>query len=317
METFLERRVSLFVNYLQKAYLEEQNMEAVLAGIHSDITWIGPWEGNIACGQDRVAEVLRNKLKDFKRTIEITEWECQAKEISRKNTAFCGKLHCLGNGMEKVCRFQYSGLCIEQNGEIYLYQFHISEIAVKEKLSGEVRLKKACYDELLEMTRRDSLTGLYNKKTAEELAEGCITGACVNNYCAVMILDLDDFKNINDTYGHMAGDHILEEIGKILKSTFRKDDVVGRIGGDEFIIIMPGFRSESQIIELLGRLMAVLETSFLECVTGISCSAGIAMAPLEGTTFSQLYRKADKALYQAKAKGKKQYCFHLAMPEKI
>lgn len=123
---------------------------------------------------------------------------------------------------------------------------------------------------------------------------------------ALFMIDTDNFKQINDTEGHMIGDIVLTEMASGMKKIMRDSDVVGRIGGDEFTIFMKNISSvkdaEKKAEELLYmfRHLFQKEKSFLK----VTCSIGIAIYPKDGTTFKEIYARADKALYQAKIIGK-------------
>ena len=121
-----------------------------------------------------------------------------------------------------------------------------------------------------------------------------------------MILDMDNFKGINESYGHHFGDNVLIQAAKTLKSVFRSDDVLGRIGGDEFVIFMKDIDSRGKVEE---RAVQVCErfSSLFDPSLDVTCSIGIAMYPDHGTDNRELYQNADKALYQAKRFGKNMY----------
>ena len=160
---------------------------------------------------------------------------------------------------------------------------------------------------MTEKMMRDSLSGLYNKASTQELIERLLSRE-PGNVFAFFILDIDNFKNVNDTLGHAVGDHVITDFGKRLKEQFREEDIVGRIGGDEFVVFVSAMSRET-VEKKAGKLAQSLQYEFSEgnkhC--GISASIGVAVAPQAGETFEQLYKNADKALYQTKERGKKGY----------
>ena len=161
--------------------------------------------------------------------------------------------------------------------------------------------------ELLYYAQRDSLTGLYNKKNTEEQINAFLQEAQPEVHHAFFIMDMDCFKQINDKYGHATGDQALEAFGSLLQSYFRQSDILGRIGGDEFVVFMKHVKNaenaSTRAKELLTKLHA-LAVGNME--RPMSASIGLVMAPDEGDCYMELYQKADHALYQAKKRGKNQ-----------
>ena len=156
---------------------------------------------------------------------------------------------------------------------------------------------------LIQLSQIDPLTSVYNKETTQAFIEQKLK----NKESAVfLILDVDAFKAVNDNYGHAVGDKVLAQLGKLFKNHFRQTDIVGRIGGDEFIILIQDENiAESRIRSLLEKVNE-LKIEELQGFT-LSISIGIAFAPNHGTTFIELYRHADHALYQTKRSGKNNY----------
>lgn len=162
---------------------------------------------------------------------------------------------------------------------------------------------------LEEQARIDLLTGLFNKITTEtEINKLMIDDEHLEEH-ALFIIDLDNFKEVNDNLGHHFGDIVLHGIGMDIKNCFRSEDILGRIGGDEFIVLMKNCDDKTVIIERAERICKRLEKTFQGEFNqySISASVGIAMYPRHGTTFKELYQAADKALYESKGKGKNTY----------
>ncbi|EQF25709.1 diguanylate cyclase domain protein [Clostridioides difficile CD160] len=164
---------------------------------------------------------------------------------------------------------------------------------------------------LLERSQRDSLTGLYNKGVIEEFISSFLENK--NNQDSehvFLIFDIDDFKNVNDKYGHAFGDFVISEFALELKSQFREDDIVGRIGGDEFVVLIKNFSTNNYVlIEKLERFCSKINQKRFagHMDFSITCSIGVAMYPEHGYVYSELYEKADQALYYAKSHGKNSY----------
>lgn len=161
---------------------------------------------------------------------------------------------------------------------------------------------------------RDSLTGLYNKMITQSLINESLKKKKPNQTHALMIIDIDNFKSINDNLGHLVGDDVLITVTNQLKSLFGKHDIVGRIGGDEFVVFMYNIRSIKDIITKANAITHVLRTDCSEqdknCT--ISGSIGISLYPQDGSTYKELLKKADNALYKIKKGGKDN--FALASP---
>lgn len=158
---------------------------------------------------------------------------------------------------------------------------------------------------LLHDSERDSLTNIYNKKMAESSIRDYLKRIKEDELCAFMILDMDNFKQINDTYGHKRGDQVLVRLTEILGETFRRYDIIGRFGGDEFILFLKGIVS-SETVHL--RLKSLYEQLSKEKDPAFSCSIGITLVH-SGDSYDQIFQQADTALYAAKSQGKGQYIF--------
>jgi len=174
------------------------------------------------------------------------------------------------------------------------------------KLEAALAAAEELRKELREQAIRDPLTGLFNRRFLEEsLAHETARARRANSTFGVIMLDIDRFKHLNDTYGHEAGDALLREVGHVLMFNIRAGDVACRFGGDEFIVLLPGAspddvaRKGRQLCDRLGVLS-------LDCAAvnlmGAPCSMGLAVFPGDGTTGAELIRSADAALYRDKAR---------------
>lgn len=164
-------------------------------------------------------------------------------------------------------------------------------------------------DQLRSQAIRDQLTGLYNRRFLEDaLTRETGRAARSGESVAVAILDVDHFKRINDTHGHEAGDAVLRELGEVLQKTIRKTDIVGRFGGEEFLVLLPGADIEVAQARALGVLEAVraMEVAIPNGAPlhHITASIGIAVMPLHVVNGSALVAAADAALYLAKGQGR-------------
>ena len=160
---------------------------------------------------------------------------------------------------------------------------------------------------MAEQIQNDSLTGVYNKAATQEHVRQMLLSASNEQY-ALFIFDIDNFKSVNDTLGHVSGDEILMKFAQVLKDEFRSSDVVGRIGGDEFIAFMPVPDKAAAEGKAKGLSLLLCRDVWTEAgVWHLSASIGVALAPEAGMDFKSLYRNADYALYQTKKRGKNDY----------
>lgn len=158
----------------------------------------------------------------------------------------------------------------------------------------------------------DSLTGIMNRGTAENSIISHMEANSGKTPMALMIIDIDNFKNINDTYGHIVGDHILQKLADLLKECFSPGSIIGRMGGDEFIVLLKNCSSrEAAVAQIQPLLQPVLhDDPLVERQISISVSIGICLSSSSRQSFMELYQLADKALYQAKDLGKNSYSFY-------
>ena len=163
---------------------------------------------------------------------------------------------------------------------------------------------------LREQATRDVLTGLLNRVETERcikqrLLEGDDMGG------ALLYIDIDDFKEFNDTRGHGFGDDVLRKMGQVIHANIRETDIAGRIGGDEFIVYLDRVRSEESVVGNVERLISVIRKGFSirSQNAPVSVSVGIARFPQDGPRYETLLEKADQAMYAAKYGGKGSYAF--------
>ena len=156
------------------------------------------------------------------------------------------------------------------------------------------------------MAYHDALTGLPNRVLLRDrLTQAILAAERERRLLAVLFIDLDDFKRVNDSFGHAVGDELLVGVGARLRSTLRKSDSIARLGGDEFIIIQPAIRDRSDAIAFARKVIATLQVPF-ELDVGsqrVSASIGIAIYPDDGQDYDTLLRRADDALFRAKDAG--------------
>lgn len=174
-------------------------------------------------------------------------------------------------------------------------------------LLGFINLKRQLYQRKLEkLANLDTLTGLLTRrKILEELDEQLTEHARTDSPLAVAMLDLDLFKYINDTYGHQVGDEVLVQFSKIAKSAFYPADILGRIGGEEFLFIFPDTTAEQALKTLNSFRSKVRQVPDSLSVSGLSVSVSVGLIEVtRGDVAADILGKTDKALYQAKVGGR-------------
>lgn len=175
----------------------------------------------------------------------------------------------------------------------------------------DVTLEKEEHEKLRQKASRDSLTGLYNKEATRELIEKYLKHPLTATEGGTFVIaDIDNFKQVNDTWGHLYGDLVLTQVANILTTSAFQHDIVGRIGGDEFVVFLKGKAEEKAVRTYAERLMFKAANTDMKHAEGISLSVGIAVCPKDAGDYEALYRGADIALYKAKHNGKNNYCFY-------
>jgi len=199
------------------------------------------------------------------------------------------------------CRFQAAAV-YDDDGNL------LKMLGVILNIDDEKRATQA----LQQKAEQDSLTKLLNKNTGRKQAEEYISSLPNGAPCAMLIIDLDNFKQVNDLYGHMFGDTVLTNVAREIKKLFRSQDIISRIGGDEFMVLMRGISDQELVKQRCQRLLYSLQSMFRtqlpDCNVG--CSIGIAIAPKHGRTYYELFQRADQALYQVKDHGKNNFLFY-------
>ncbi len=165
--------------------------------------------------------------------------------------------------------------------------------------------------ELQNKAETDLLTELLNKISTENKIKEYLSGEGKDKTCMMCVLDIDNFKKINDTMGHAFGDEVLATLGKRIRTEFRVTDIIGRTGGDEFIIFLKDLKDDSIIEREAGRVAGFFKDFTVGTYTRYSptASIGAAIYPRDGVDYESMYKAADTALYKAKKRGKNQLAF--------
>lgn len=181
---------------------------------------------------------------------------------------------------------------------------YVSYMDVTDKIERE-KIREKEQEVLRERATRDSFTNLYNRGTMEQLVEKKLCDDEDSKY-AYIALDVDNFKQINDVYGHAMGDMLILEISKLLKKVFNQKASVARMGGDEFAVFLHDIEEREDVCDRAERVLVGLreQQKGLGLTKAPTLSIGIAFTPEAGMSFSDLYRRADQALYRVKNEAK-------------
>ncbi len=209
-----------------------------------------------------------------------------------------------------------------KNGETYSEWLTINTVRDEH---GEVRQRIAIFSDITDKKRSeetiwrqanyDVLTGLPNRRLFHDrLMQEMKREGREQNSLALMFIDLDHFKEVNDTLGHEAGDNLLIQASKRIAGCIRESDTLARLGGDEFTIILPGLADPKRLGTLADTIIQVLARPFMlgETTAYVSASIGITLYPLDADNLSSLLKNADQAMYVAKGRGRNQYSYFTA-----
>lgn len=213
---------------------------------------------------------------------------------------------------------------LRKNGDVIDIELHSSTMKIGGKLllvsllmditerTRSERAVQALQDELRELSLHDALTGLYNRRYLEEtLARELTAAGRAGHPVSLILADLDHFKAVNDTFGHLAGDEVLRVFGALIRRHARGSDICCRYGGEEFLLVFPGMAQENAVAraECLRAALAGSPVVFGTSLIPVSASFGVAAFPRDGLGGDELIAAADGAMYAAKAAGRN--CVHV------
>jgi diguanylate cyclase (GGDEF)-like protein/PAS domain S-box-containing protein len=178
-------------------------------------------------------------------------------------------------------------------------------------LLTDVTERKRAEASARELASRDMVTGLLNRRGFDAALANVLSAQGLKHPLAVLQIDLDRFKSVNDSHGHEAGDRVLREVAMVLERCVRRSDVVGRVGGDEFVVVLPGIESVEKALDIAASIIAGVSAP-MGIGAGrraeIGASIGIAFAGWPGESAASLLRRADAAMYAAKQSGRGRAC---------
>jgi diguanylate cyclase (GGDEF)-like protein len=187
----------------------------------------------------------------------------------------------------------------------------LARLRAHQKLANTIRQLEVSQRELREQANTDTLTGLANRRFFEQIANKELSlMRRQKEYFAVLMMDIDHFKTVNDTYGHAAGDYVLVQVSRCLSQTIREEDMVARIGGEEFVVGSP-YTNRLAAIVLAERLRKAVESLVIEFEDNqipVTISIGIALLPQAGENLEDILAAADERLYVAKQNGRNRFC---------
>ncbi|MBE0494976.1 MAG: EAL domain-containing protein [Campylobacterales bacterium] len=209
---------------------------------------------------------------------------------------------------------------VRKNGENFPELLTISEVKDTQGevvhyigVFSDITLMKQTQQQLEFMAHHDPLTKLPNRLLLEARLEHAIEWARRDQFnIAVLFIDLDQFKEINDTFGHSVGDLILQEVAVRFRSLLREKDTIARIGGDEFVIVLEEYEDLLYLEQVVKRILDLFKDAFLvkERNFNLTCSIGISLYPNDGKDIETLIKNADAAMYKAKESGRNTYTFY-------
>ncbi len=214
---------------------------------------------------------------------------------------------------------RYISIPLEKLRQFAYYQSSIPEVfkvreleSVRYSMVQTFARLESEKNELYLIARTDALSGLANRNSLEEYLQKLIAvSAREKKQFAFLFLDIDHFKSINDSLGHNVGDELLQNVASVIQKVVRPNDIVARIGGDEFVIVLQDYASYLELSAIIERIQKQLMSPWLIQThpIHITSSVGIAIYPNDGTDIVTLMKHSDIAMYQAKKQGRAQYQF--------
>ncbi|MGY5958017.1 EAL domain-containing protein [Kosakonia sp. BK9b] len=308
----------------EKIFLLEQSRQALLTSerrfrdiVETTTDWV--WEADaqlrltwisnrfpVVTGH-HIGEWIGRRFTDFfvNKDNALIAWLAQPSADHSLTLSQCGYVSALGSQ-------RYCNLTLKR---VMLANGHLGFRAT----ASDVTLEVQASERIQYLSHHDELTGLPNRLTMKEFLDGkLLTHESQAGSLVMMSIDINDFKAINDIYGHLAGDKVLSDVSERLRKCVRNTDLVARHGGDEFVIISPDVNSEEDIRIFCQRIISEINKPFYISATEvyISVSIGIAQLPKDALTAKDLLRYSDIALYKAKNAGKNNYLFYQPDMEK-
>ena len=250
-----------------------------------------------------IAKRIAQPLRDLKSSAERIAAQDYGARVAVTTQDEIGLLGSAFNKMAEDLSVGHDEL-VDRTQELSKTNTLLQQEMIERQIAAERAEHLAHYDSLTELPNRSLFSKLLNHAISFARRSG--------TQLAVLFVDLDRFKNINDTLGHEAGDQLLQEAGKRLQSCLRESDTVARLGGDEFVVLLPGLNDASEVEVVAHKILAATSKAF----TGIgqefrvTASVGVSIYPKDGDDEQSLMKNADIAMYQAKDDGKNNFRFY-------
>jgi len=254
-------------------------------------------------GLDYVIEYFRKDINTHMQVIHPDDRKGAMEQFLRTKRVGANDLQIRlldAKGEYQWCRVIYRAIC-DENGGPFLAVGKISNINMFKK---EI-------EQLERESKTDSLTGAYNKMATKEMIDTYIEKNSSGSHM-LLLIDVDNFKKVNDTYGHQCGDEILTYVINNLRKTYVSEEVIGRVGGDEFVVFIGEVKNKEQLLEKAQELHDLLHRPYRRGnqTVPVSASIGVAMYPEDGACYDELLYCADNALYEVKATQKGKFAIY-------
>ena len=255
----------------------------------------------------------RERLESARQDFKFHRKNCI--KVKYKKQAYYIAYESLGYNQWMLCYIVPVSVASKEYSFITVYEYRLLGaviVGVLIMLLVLWKLNQKKQTDLINRAQMDSMTNILNKSSIQYQINDWLQHGEKEGIQALLMLDLDQFKNINDTYGHALGDEVIKAAAKVLKDTFRSSDIVGRAGGDEFMVLMKNVRWDKVIERQLQELCRKFENLKIGSIPcgAIHCSIGAAYYPDHGMNFDELYHSADEALYEAKRQGRNTYVIY-------
>lgn len=256
---------------------------------------------------EEIVKYAEKYVAEADKKMVVTEMELQnvleALDKNGEHNIYFGVIDPMLGYTRKRLQYRYYD---KENKMILLTRTDVTSVYNAEKEKHDM-LRRA-----LEEARTDSLTGLYNQKAVRALVNERLKNREKGKFAACLFVDIDNFKQVNDSFGHQKGDELLQYVARLLRKMSFPAGLAGRVGGDEFVLFLGDLKDKSAVAGCAGCICSLFERLANQDLKKIklSCSVGIALFPKDGENYNVLAQKADQALYYAKNKGKNQYAFY-------